>query len=80
MVDVGERVAELLDELAEANRGHSLVLVAHVMAIRAGVGRTLGMPASAWGGLRVPAASVTILRLWADGDRELVCLGMPPDL
>ena len=80
LVDVGARMAELLDELAEANRGHSLVLVAHVMAIRAGVGQVLAMPASAWGGLRVPAASVTILRLWADGDRELVCLGMPPNL
>ncbi|MCV2393810.1 histidine phosphatase family protein [Actinotalea sp. M2MS4P-6] len=80
LVDVGDRMTDLLDELGAANRGRSVVLVAHVMAIRAGVGRALAMPAPAWGGLRIPAASVTILRLWADGDRELVCLGVPPDL
>lgn len=78
--DVGRRMAELLDELTPDNLGHSVVVVSHVMAIRAAVGGLLGAPSSSWGGLRVPAASLTIVRRWADGGREVVCVGTPSDL
>ncbi len=79
MLDVGDRVAELLAELAADNAGRTVVVVAHVMAIRAGVGRVLGLEPGTWGALRIPAASLTMLRLWLDGDRELVCLGVPSE-
>jgi probable phosphoglycerate mutase len=78
--DVGDRVSDLLLELARENHGHAVVVVSHVMAIRAAVGRLVDLPSTRWGALRVPAASLTIVRLWADGDRELVSLGTPSDL
>lgn len=77
LADVGERVATALEALVADNRAHTLVVVSHVMAVRGGVGALLDLPASRWGALRVPAASLTIVRLWADGARELVALGVP---
>ena len=54
LVDVGERVLALLAELAPDNRGHAVVVVSHVMAIRAAVGRLLDIPATSWGGAAHP--------------------------
>lgn len=75
LVDVGERVGGMLAALEAGDSGHGVVVVSHVMAIRAAVGWLLETPARRWGALRVPAGSVTIVRLWADGARELVTLG-----
>jgi probable phosphoglycerate mutase len=77
LVDVGDRVSRALGSFVPDNLGHTLVVVSHVMAIRAGVGALLELPARRWGALRVPAASLSIVRLWPDGARELVCLGVP---
>lgn len=77
LLDVGARVSGALEALVADNLGHAVVVVSHVMAIRAGIGAVLELPASRWGALRVPAASVSVVRLWADGARELVCLGVP---
>lgn len=75
LVDVGDRVWGLLSALQTSDLGRSVVLVSHVMAVRAAVGRVIDLPPHRWGALRVPAGSVSIVRLWADGDRELVALG-----
>lgn len=80
LADVGSRMSGLLDELTPDNLAHAVVVVSHVMAIRAAVGGLLGAPPTAWGGLRVPAASLTIVRRWADGGHEVVCVGTPSDL
>ncbi|WP_250448003.1 histidine phosphatase family protein [Actinotalea sp. C106] len=77
--DVGERVGAGLQALLDGGVGRTVVVVSHAMAIRAAVGRTLGMPGSAWSWLRVLPASATVLRWWPDGSRELVALGMPSD-
>ncbi|MDO8120279.1 histidine phosphatase family protein [Isoptericola sp. b490] len=78
--DVGERMTALLAELTPDNLGHSIVVVSHVMAIRTALGRLLQAPPSAWRGIRIPPASLTIVRRWADGTVELVCAGTPSDL
>ncbi len=79
LVDVGERVGAALDELLAGGVGRSVAVVSHAMAIRAAVGRALGLAPEMWGSLRVLPASVTILRLWADGGRELVTLSTSSD-
>lgn len=77
LVGVGERMAAGLHDLVEAGTDRTVVVVSHAMAIRAGVGSTLRLPPEMWGGLRILPASITVLRLWADGGRELVTLSMP---
>lgn len=79
LADVGARVGTALERLVPDNQGHTIVVVSHVMAIRAGLGAVLELPPHRWGALRVPAASLSIVRLWPDGARELVCLGVPSD-
>ncbi|MDT0164235.1 bifunctional RNase H/acid phosphatase [Actinotalea sp. AC32] len=80
MVDVGARVEAGLAALLAGGTGRTVVVVSHVMAIRAAVGVSLAMPPRAWGSTRVPAASVTVLRWWPDGAREAVVVGMPTDV
>lgn len=68
---VGERVERSIANLTAEHAGASVLVAAHVNVIRAAVGRTLGLPVAAWTWLRVPPASVTILRRWPDGTAEL---------
>jgi len=77
IVTVGDRFAAALEDQVARGVGRTVVVVSHAMAIRSGVGRAFGMPPELWGSLRVLPASVTILRLWADGGRELVTLSTP---
>lgn len=78
--DVGVRVEAGLERLLAGGVGRSVVVVSHAMAIRAAVGVTLDVPASRWTWLRILPSSVTVLRWWADGSREVVVVGMPTDL
>ncbi|MCU1431851.1 MAG: bifunctional RNase H/acid phosphatase [Actinotalea sp.] len=78
--DVGARVAAGLERLRDGGVDRTVVVVCHSVVIRAAVGVTLGAPSSVWASVRVGAASLTILRLWADGQREVAVVGMPTDV
>lgn len=83
---VGERVAAGLADLVTGGTGgtggtgRTVVVVAHAIAIRAGLGRALGVPVTGWARLRVPPASLSVLRLWDDGAVELTTSGYPADV
>ncbi len=76
--EVGARVQAALVRAAKAHAGETVVVTSHVNAIRAAVGITLEIPRERWSQLRVPPASVTILRFWPDGWGELTALGLTP--
>ncbi|WP_127127433.1 bifunctional RNase H/acid phosphatase [Georgenia sp. SYP-B2076] len=72
--DVGARVARGLRRLATERHGSTVVVAAHTVVIRAAVG-LVGLSAPArWSAVRIPPASVTIVRVWpgVDGDGRLV--------
>ena len=78
--DVGVRVAAGLERLRDEGVDRTVVVVCHSVVIRAAVGLTLGSPSSVWASVRVGPASLTILRMWADDQREVAVVGMPTDL
>lgn len=78
--DVGRRVGAGLAGLGETALGRTVVVVSHAMAVRAALGVTLRAPVASWTGLRVTAGSVSVVRWWADGGREVVVAGLPTDL
>ncbi|PFG43549.1 putative phosphoglycerate mutase [Isoptericola jiangsuensis] len=76
---LGERVLPALDDVAAAHATGTSVVVAHAAVIRALVGLTLQAPPTAWGRLRIPPCSLSIVRLWPDGEREVSVVGFPTD-
>ena len=84
--DVGARVWHGLQDLVDTllpgagPAGRTTVVVGHAVQVRAAIGTALGAPPSQWSRVRVPPASVSILRLWADGTSELTAQGVPSDL
>lgn len=78
--DVGVRVGAGLGRLRDAGVGRTVVVVCHSVVIRAAVGLAMGAPSSVWASVRVGPASVTVLRMWADGQGEVAVVGMPTDL
>ncbi|QJW36491.1 bifunctional RNase H/acid phosphatase [Cellulosimicrobium protaetiae] len=84
--DVGARVWHGLQHLVETllpgagPAGRTAVVVGHAVQVRAAIGTAIGAPPSRWSRVRVPPASVSILRLWADGTSELTAQGVPSDL
>jgi broad specificity phosphatase PhoE/ribonuclease HI len=78
--DVGVRVARGLERLRDEGVDRTVVVVCHSVVIRAAVGVTLAAPSSVWASVRVGPATITILRMWADGQREVAVVGMPTDL
>ncbi|ARU53480.1 bifunctional RNase H/acid phosphatase [Cellulosimicrobium cellulans] len=88
--DVGARVWHGLQDLVDTllpgagagagAAGRTAVVVGHAVQVRAAIGTAIGAPPSQWSRVRVPPASVSILRLWADGTSELTAQGVPSDL
>lgn len=84
--DVGARVWHGLQDLVDTllpgagPAGRTAVVVGHAVQVRAAIGTAIGTPPSQWSRVRVPPASVSILRLWADGTSELTAQGVPSDL
>jgi probable phosphoglycerate mutase len=84
--DVGARVWHGLQHLVETllpgagQAGRTAVVVGHAVQVRAAIGTAIGASPSQWSRVRVPPASVSILRLWADGTSELTAQGVPSDL
>lgn len=77
--DVAARMRAAAVALLPDHAGRTVVVATHTVVIRAGVGSLTGMAPQAWSSIRVPPASLTILRLWPDG-HELTVLGCPSDL
>lgn len=80
MDDVGDRVRAGLAGLLAGGVDRTVVVVSHSVAIRSAIGVTLGVPSAVWGSVRVAPASVSIVRWWADGAREVAVVGMPTDV
>ncbi|MFJ2519157.1 bifunctional RNase H/acid phosphatase [Cellulosimicrobium cellulans] len=84
--DVGARVWHGLQDLVDTllpgagPAGRTAVVVGHAVQVRAAIGTAIGAPPSQWSRVRVPPASVSILRLWPDGTSELTAQGVPSDL
>jgi len=84
--DVGVRVRQGLRDLVDTMlpgagpAGRTVVVVGHAVQVRAAIGTAVGAPPEQWSRIRVPPASVSILRLWADGTSELTAQGVPSDL
>ena len=79
MHDVAKRVGAAIRRLVQTHAGRTVVVATHTIVIRAGVGSLTRLEPSSWPMLRVPPASLTILRLWPDA-HELTVLGCPSDL
>lgn len=77
--DVGARAARVTEEVLRHGVDRTVVVVSHAVTLRALLGQCLGTPASAWSRLRIAAGSVSVVRLWADGDREVLVAGMLTD-
>lgn len=80
LVDIGARVGAGLERLLADGVDRTVAIASHTIAIRSAVGVTLGLQPSRWASVRVPPASVTVLRWWADGGREVTVVGMPTDV
>ena len=78
LLDIGARVEAALTGVAAVGSGSTTVVVSHVMAIRAALGVTMGLPPTAWTWQRILPTSVSVVRWWPDGMRELVVAGLPP--
>lgn len=79
MAQVAARFRAGLSRLAAERAGRTVVVSTHTVAIRSGIASVTGMDPSGWSRLRVPPASVTVLRVWPDA-YELTALGCPTGL
>jgi len=75
--DVGARMHDALESLRAGGVGRTVVVVTHSVSVRAAVGVAIGANSSAWGRVRVAPASVSIIRMWADGKTEVTVVGAP---
>lgn len=78
--DVGARVLPALDDVVAEHPTGTSVVVAHAAVIRSLVGAMLEAPPTAWGRVRIPPCSLSILRIWPDGEREVSVVGFPTDV
>lgn len=76
---LGGRVWDGMQALVDGGVGRTVVVVGHAAQIRTAVGQAMGAPASHWSRLRIPPASLSLLRLWADGASEVTTVGFPTD-
>ncbi len=75
--DVGARMHAALEALRDGGAGRTVVVVTHSVSVRSAVGVAIGANSSAWARIRVAPASVSIIRLWADGGTEVTVVGAP---
>lgn len=79
LVDVGERLRSVYDDLLAGGGGRTVVVVSHAVAIRAALGLAMGANPGSWSQLRVSPASVSIVRLYADRRHEIAVAGAPSE-
>lgn len=75
--DVGVRMRAGLERVRNAGVGRTVVVVTHSVSVRSAVGVAIQANSSAWARIRVAPASVSIIRLWADGASEVTVVGAP---
>jgi ribonuclease H / adenosylcobalamin/alpha-ribazole phosphatase len=75
--DVGARMHTALERLRDGGVGRTVVVVTHSVSVRSAVGVAIGANSSSWARIRVAPASVSIIRLWADGGTEVTVVGAP---
>ncbi|WNB84508.1 histidine phosphatase family protein [Cellulomonas sp. ATA003] len=75
--DVGARMRTALEALRAGGVGRTVVVVTHSVSVRSAVGVAIGANSSAWARIRVAPASVSIIRMWADGKTEVTVVGAP---
>jgi broad specificity phosphatase PhoE/ribonuclease HI len=75
--DVGRRMHAALEGLRSGGVGRTVVVVTHSVSVRSAVGVAIGANSSSWARIRVAPASVSIIRLWADGGTEVTVVGAP---
>ncbi len=75
--DVGRRMHAALEALRSGGVGRTVVVVTHSVSVRSAVGVAIGANSSSWARIRVAPASVSIIRLWADGGTEVTVVGAP---
>jgi ribonuclease H / adenosylcobalamin/alpha-ribazole phosphatase len=75
--DVGARMHAALETLRSGGVGRTVVVVTHSVSVRSAVGVAIGANSSSWARIRVAPASVSIVRLWADGGTEVTVVGAP---
>ncbi|GAA2722573.1 bifunctional RNase H/acid phosphatase [Cellulomonas aerilata] len=75
--DVGRRMHRTLERLRAGGVGRTVVVVTHSVSVRSAVGVAIGANSSSWARIRVAPASVSIVRLWADGATEVTVVGAP---
>jgi broad specificity phosphatase PhoE/ribonuclease HI len=79
MRDVAGRVEAAVPRLLRKYAGSTVVIATHTITIRAMVGAVTRLDPVSWPLLRIPPASLTMMRVWPDG-HELTVLGCPSDL
>ncbi|QTE28436.1 bifunctional RNase H/acid phosphatase [Pengzhenrongella sicca] len=75
--DVGARMRSALEAVRADGIGRTVVVVTHSVSVRSAIGVAIGANSSAWARIRVAPASVSIIRLWADGSSEVTVVGAP---
>ncbi|WP_277213203.1 histidine phosphatase family protein [Isoptericola croceus] len=75
--DLATRVQPALDDVAAQGEGSTSVVVAHAAVVRTLVGLALDAPPSSWARVRIPPCSLSVLRIWPDGAREVTAVGFP---
>nr|NLD40537.1 histidine phosphatase family protein [Actinomycetales bacterium] len=79
LAQVAARVREVAGQALAGHAGETVVLVAHSIVTKTGIGTLTGMDPATWYELRIPPGSVSILRLWPEA-HELVVTGLPPEV
>lgn len=77
--EVGERILNVAHRALLEHPGETVLLTCHSIAAKTGIGALMNLPVGNWHGLRIPPASLSIVRLWPDA-QELVALGLPSAL
>lgn len=77
--EVGKRMRAGLEAVRASGVGRTVVVVTHSVSVRSAVGVAIGANSSAWARIRVAPASVSIIRLWADGTSEVTVVGAPSE-
>lgn len=80
MQEVTQRVAQALHQCQQEYAGKTVVVATHNVVIRTAVGHSAKWDIGSWYNLRVPPASVTVMRCWQDGAFELSALSIPCEL
>jgi len=77
--EVAERVVPVARRALLEHPGQTVVLATHSTATKAAVGSLMGLEMERWLAVRIPPASLTVVRLWRDA-AELVVAGLPTEL